>query len=553
MTSSNDMSTAGYMGLSITIFIIITRPFYQSRLFFVHHKQSRMEWPDTDKASGKAATTQTAKDVWSAFCCGNETLLQKIAGCKNWRNDYMKVVEELVAYQCKASPDEAVRMAQAGLDCLHSKMVFRTDDGTQTIPAMQAFHVASTNPTGYTTKTTTGTVLPPPNGYQFPLASPHGTNGAPIFLHGNDAKIQLDTWSHYGCMEDSAAQHAGFVCSLTDVTPLVKNKIFVLLGATSAMGPTKSLLCIPGAHVLGVARGGRRLEDLQQWFAQHGSTEATLQTPEHGADMLLDGPKIAKWIVETAPMDQEVVICHLAYMDGEAHVRVSVAMDLITQYVCKHYKGRVSLSFLTSPATVHAIPDDAAQDALARYESRSSWESLAGIVSLGGWLQTTNVWNNGGILNGLAHMQGPNYALAKTAQQWRCMVAYWKDGLTVSAPHGPPTRTESMVRYATIAAVLEGMQTFEPILSFDVAPTSSLMTAILLFQISEETSVCRPVNKVLHPVQVLWDGSVHGGSWRCPYSTESAGTLSFLLGKTMKAPYKPIKSLAPKPKTDEQV
>ena len=519
-----------------------------------------MEWPETDPRTGKPATTQTAKDIWSDFCCGNDTLRQTIADCQNWRRDYMTVVQQLVAYQCQAPPEEALRMAQAGLDSMHSKFIMREIDAKKTmttnltIPARQAFLPSALSQfSGFDTQTIQGTVPAPSNYYSFPLASPHGTDHTPIFIQGQDAVAQLETWKSYGCLEDSAAHHAATICTMKNISLLVKDKVFVLLGATSAMGPAKSLLAIPGARVLGIARAGTNMKELKAWCSVHGSADATLQTPGDGADMLLHGPAIAQWIIETAPANQEIILCHLAYMDGEAHVRITVAMDMITQYVTSQYNGKVTLGFLSSPATVHSIPAEAVHEAKTRYNSKPTWESIAGIVSLGKWLQPTHVWDNGGLLNGLAHLQGPNYALAKTAQQWRCMVAYWNDGQTVSAPHAPPTRTDSMVRYNTIATVLEGMQSFEPMISFDVLPTSSLMTAILLYQITEETSVCRPINKaaLTHPLQVMWDGSVHGGSWRCPYTTESAGTLAFLLGKTMSAPYKPLKSLAARPMNEQ--
>ena len=192
------------------------------------------------------------------------------------------------------------------------------------------------------------------------------------------------------------------------------------------------------------------------------------------------------------------------------------------------------------------IPPEAFQDAKQRLDERPTWHSLTYMVSIGQWLKTNNSWAKGGLLNGLTHLQGPNYALAKTSQQWRCMVEYWRSGRTVSCPHAPPTRTESMVRYTTVAAALEGMQMFEPQVSFSVDSASSLLTAILLYQINYDESLSNPKNKttIEHPTHVFWDGSVHGGSWRCPYDCGSMGTLSFLFGQTMSGPYVPTNSVA---------
>ena len=455
---------------------------------------------------------------------------------KNWRNEYIGIVEEHCAIMLKSSPDIAVQMAEAGLEALNSKMLFRIDENT-TISAKEAFERNDIVKLETETVKSSKSV----SSYQLPVCSPKGE-----WLTGDKARNQLVAWSDYGCMEGSASHHASAVCQLGDASSLVKDKVFVLLGVTSEMGSAKPLLQIPGAHVLGIARKGSRLDALVDWYKEHGAGNTTLQFPKEGADMLEQGPQIAKWIVDTVPKNKEIVLCQLVYMDGEAHVRASVAMDLICQYVIKNVSNKVSLSYLTSPGTAHAIPAEAAQDAKRRLEERPSWQSLTSVMTMGQWLQTNDSWEQDGLLNGLTHLQGPNYALAKASQQWRCMVEYWKAGRTVSCPHAPPSRTSSMIRYATIAAALEGMQMFEPNVSFSVDSASSLLAAILLYQVSYEESPTNPKNKseLEHPMHIFWDGSVNGGSWRCPYDGASTGTLSFLFGKTMSGPYVPDNSVA---------
>ena len=181
-------------------------------------------------------------------------------------------------------------------------------------------------------------------------------------------------------------------------------------------------------------------------------------------------------------------------------------------------------------------------DAKRRLDNRPLWQTVTSTISMGQWLTTTDAWDKNGLFNGLAHIQGPNYALAKTMQQWRCMVAYWKHEIRVSCPHAPPARTENMVAYSTVAAGLEGMQMFEPNVSFSVESASSLMTAILLYQVNYDECLSNPKNqaKLEHPMHLFWDGSAHGGSWRCPYSSGGISVLSYLFGKTMvSGPYVP--------------
>jgi hypothetical protein len=77
----------------------------------------------------------------------------------------------------------------------------------------------------------------------------------------------------------------------------------------------------------------------------------------------------------------------------------------------------------------------------------------------------------------------------------------WRDGFTFPAPNGPPTRTESMVRYNTIATALEGMQKFEPMVNFDVDPASSLLCTVIIRRCSIKFTVpswsAMPVTRVV--------------------------------------------------------
>merc|ERR1712226_521866 len=111
------------------------------------------------------------------------------------------------------------------------------------------------------------------------------------------------------------------------------------------------------------------------------------------------------------------------------------------------------------------------------------------------------------------------------------MIAYYRDNHSVSAPFAPMTRTNSVVGYASVAAVLEGMHHFEPMLAFDVGPASTLMAAILMSQVQ---IINRPLPDMEeNPFTLFWDGSVHSGVWTCPYTLESISSINYMLGKTL--------------------
>jgi hypothetical protein len=133
------------------------------------------------------------------------------------------------------------------------------------------------------------------------------------------------------------------------------------------------------------------------------------------------------------------------------------------------------------------------------------------------------------ILNGIVTSQGPNYVLAKTMQQWRCMVAQYRDHQHVSAPFCPATRTTSMTAYDTVANALEGMHHFPPMLAFDVPPASTLMACILIAHLQLLNRSVPDLDE--SPFSMFWDGAVHGGVWTCPYTLESISVINYALGK----------------------
>ena len=523
-----------------------------------------------------------------------------------WRHEYVSLMEQFVRLQVQASPLLIEESCRAALDFAAQSFVIRTgvgDNGTDTTePTTSVYEAFAAPPPSLVlpTETLIGTVsLSTTEGSskhhtssssaaaaaQFQLASPHGSDSEPIWISGDAAIAQVKAWCDYGCMEPSAALHASAVCASTNVSEYVTGKTFCLLGITSEMGPTLHLLKLPKAHVMGVARAGPKLDSLKKWFQSNAPDGTTLQLT--AADLLNDTVAIAQWIVATAPPHQPLVLMPLAYMDGEANVRVTVAMDAIVTHVIQHYRGttttqpqqqpRVSLVYLTSPTTIYTIPKEAALDAKQRYHRQGSsfTNQMISLASFGNWLRPSDTWkqldndddddnendddNAVIVYNGTYHLQGPNYCLAKLMQQWRCIVANAAEDTqvwSVHAPHAPGTRTRSVQHNAQAAVALEGIPYFPPMVTFDVLPCSSLLTAIVLHQLQQQQQQRRQQDQKQprkrqpqqHPMELFWDGAVHGGGWRCPYSSESMLALTFCLGKAWAQPgWCRLGALAPKP------
>lgn len=97
------------------------------------------------------------------------------------------------------------------------------------------------------------------------------------------------------------------------------------------------------------------------------SAKASALRDKLGTNLLTQIPEIAQWLVQ---FPQKLDLAAIAYLDGEKHVRVSMAMDSIMQYVSEH-KPDTSLMFMCTPTDVYAVPKEVAEAAQEKFKSRS--------------------------------------------------------------------------------------------------------------------------------------------------------------------------------------
>eukprot|EP00980_Cylindrotheca_fusiformis_P030769 scaffold25410_cov117-Cylindrotheca_fusiformis.AAC.2 len=290
-----------------------------------------MEWP-TDH------TTGTAMDVWRRAAEGGlvditedrskllpavERFKQSLEYCDNFRQEYRAIVEEFITVMASASNEQALDMAQAGIEALHSLLLFRMDEYT-IVPAKDAFIVTSSLPK-LETAHVQGTKPESKDGFRLGLTNPANLEET---LYGVEACEQVNAWHNYGALETSAAVLAKTTFVNNDLPSVMYRKRFCLLGCTSELGPAKSLLLIPGAQVLGVSRGGQKLDDLVEYVQFNSPDSTKFSFPKGGADLLTQGPQIAQWILDQSSPEEELVLMPLAYADGEMNVRLCVAMDV---------------------------------------------------------------------------------------------------------------------------------------------------------------------------------------------------------------------------------
>lgn len=500
-----------------------------------------------------------------------------------------------------ASREAARNSAQAGLDWCRKHFEFVPEAHAKPLPfeaatapaaARRDFFIGEFRGTG--ARPTAFTV--PYNGGWAPgmkLDVPAGAT-----LSGDELAAQLSKWVKAGVMEADAAEAVRWTSAAFGKNGGGGNRLqhthFVMIGAGSAMGPFRKLMEL-GAHVvaLDVNFGGQpwaRLLEVVRGSPGRVTFPTSAQPPKDadvaalakiaGCNVIEQPAEIGKWLVAwaaTLPPDDRVCVGNYTYLDGDRHVKLSLACDAI---MCALRAARPStaLAFLCTPTDVHVATREAMEASRAALGAGlgSLGLELAARALSGGTALVPNalppVPGPGGaevhLVDGLSKDQSFNYALAKRIQHWRAIVEFEK-GATVSSMVAPSTATISVIHNVTFAWAYGGM----PYFGYEVFKqdtTNAVMTAILLNDILNEKSPKNPANrkeaKVNTALELFRTEAVHGcvpcrggstrgrapqrarfsythplspptppplsassGLWRSPYKVDSLGAVSVLI------------------------
>ena len=525
-------------------------------------------------ARGVRRTTGPAKSVWTAAALGlgNEegaALAAELLAEKDWRHGYAKYAVRLAELQSVAPPARCVASCEAGLTAAAETFQWLREDGScvSLRDAMDAPGRA------LSTEIVRG------GGGENGADTAKGADAMTIErererLFGDAAIARARGWAEDGCVEPDVVDALESLRARSDdwAGADLGDTLFALLGGTSELCPLVPLLRL-GAHVAVVAREGAKLEEAVSEAAR--SETGTLYVPltetnssnsesRRGADLAARAPEIRAWLesVFAAGTFSRVVVGAYAYADGEAHVRATLASDLVLAGLHKTLgPSRVAAAFLSSPGTAFPIPRAAWRHAKGRErdaeanEGAFHWRKLVGLVCGGGFapncraplartrIDTTDrsmseTSELAYVHDGHVILQGPNYALAKTLQNWRA-VACGANGVATSANMAPGSRTKSMRHVKAVAIALEGQKHFPPLRPFDADETRETMASLALRDLGADRDARlgraapdkkKSDEKNAHPMDVFGRHAVHGGTWRCPWSVDSIGRASVVAG-----------------------
>ena len=442
----------------------------------------------------------------------------------SWRSGYLTHFRRLVEAGL-ASPADAVAVADAGLASVHERMRWRSPDGTEgRLDAALGGAVGS--PSRSLGTETVGGGGEPDTALTLPYRGRR--------LAGDDLRRQLDTWVDGGVVEPSLRAAVTRVLDQPELLRL-EGRTVVVLGAAAEMGPLRSLLRW-GATVAAVDLPrpdlwGRLLDEVKGGAGRVLVPATAGRAPlaeRAGIDLVHDLPTATGWV---AALDGSLVVGNYVYADGATNVRVSTAVDALTEAV-RHVRPDTALSFLATPTDVFAVPGEVVEASVHAYAQRRTSRVLRVPLRTlsGGRLLRRNYvpGEDPGINDSVVLQQGPNYLLAKRIQRWRATSAR-AAGATVSFKIAPPTRTRSVVKNRALAAAYAGAHRFG-VEVFEPGTANTLMAALLV----HDLTLGSPAQQ--HPWQDEAYAAAHGGLWRAAYDPRSALGLAALLGAASARP-----------------
>jgi hypothetical protein len=493
-------------------------------------------------AAGRSVVADAVRDL-------DVGLAWRIEDESDWRHGYLWALRRLTQLEA-GSPDAAVAVARAGLASVRRRFRFRVD-GTD-LPLTAALSGAGADgagpgsggsrPPALHTALVTGIDAPPPIALEIPYRGD--------LLGGNALARRLDTWQGEGVAEPSFAEAVSAVMAHPEWLDL-RDVAVVVLGAGAQLGPVASLARW-GAHIIAVDLPGyatwRRLIDIVRSSPGRMSVPVSRWLPSSatddeiaaaaGADLVTGVGDLTTWL---SAIPGPLVLGNYVYADGAANVRAGVAADLLAETLVQS-RDDVTLAYLATPTDVFAVPAEVVLDSRRRYAARVTTAHRLCRIGTGGTLFAPNYAGSPqrqglvrsadgrplGIVDSLLSQQGPNYALAKRIQRWRALVAR-ADGHRVSINVAPATRTRSVLRDQMLTAAYAGAHRFG-IEVFDPPTASALMAVLLVHDLRRPDAAANPQTPLDTPVELFWQGALHGGLWRGPFATRSVLGAAVVLG-----------------------
>jgi hypothetical protein len=487
-----------------------------------NRSQSNMDGIQFPIQSGrnKPSTTDTAKKIlYAALKSVDSPYATQLTAEKNWRKKYPVYFQELVKTGIR-SVQNPLLIAQQGLDTAKKSFHFQRA-GQQTSLEQAMVDIKEQPFENFVLKGTGSLAIEP---WYIPFKGQK--------LQGEALLKQIDRWEQQQIIEPSHAKALRLLQAHPEWFDL-SSRTMVLFGAASEAGPL-SWLAKWRANIVAIDLPNPKIwqkitNTIQQGNATLIAPQITLQNGEKqlGANLLTQTPEIANWL---NTFEQRLDLAGIAYLDGEKHVRVSIAMISIMEQVSRQ-KADSSIMFMLTPTDIYAIPESVVASIQQKIKQRPLVEKLLTKsihnISLSHFFKSNIEQliesDNGqkyGISDCMVIEQGPNYALAKRLQQWFAICTRARGQKTV-INIAPSTTTHSVVKNPILKAAFSGADLFK-VETFSPETTNAIMAALWVHDLNNPESATNPERSLEHPLALIMENANHGGLWHVPYLARTA-------------------------------
>lgn len=272
----------------------------------------------------------------------NDPLSQEVFGEKNWRYGYPKHFVDNVKESLK-SPAAALEIAQRGLDEMYTSFQFIREGKAYGLnDARETFADEY-----FQTKVIQGNKS---LASESALKMPYG--GSML----EDAMVlkQIKTWASHGTIGKDVYGAIEQILSTPGSYFDLKDRYFIMLGASSEMGPLENLLDL-GADIIAIDLPNRPLVWKRMMdYAQNSAGSLTVPVKpgnvgdsideiaaNAGTDLLLETPEIITWLTQFTKA-KHCTIGSYTYLDSDLFARIAVAGDWIAQSLVEIAPGKHS-------------------------------------------------------------------------------------------------------------------------------------------------------------------------------------------------------------------
>ncbi len=329
------------------------------------HQSTGVVFPTADTADGRRSTTALGRAVVAdALRRADPVGSASAARETNWRQGYLPHFRRLIEAGLPGA-EAAHSIARDGLASLHERMRWVGPSGEG--PLATAFE---SSPTPLVSETIRGEGAPDRT-----ISMPYAAERA----SGDTLRRVLAGWVDAGVVEPTCAEAVERVMANPDWLDL-SDQTVVVLGAAAEMGPLRTLLRW-GADVVAVDLPRKEL--WQKLIADTRRLAGSMTVPARpggepvegrlGGDLIHDLGSVTQWVTER---EGRLVLGNYVYADGETNVRVSTAVDALTQRVVDQRGHDVALAFLATPTDVFAVPGGAVARSVENYAQRHTSKVL---------------------------------------------------------------------------------------------------------------------------------------------------------------------------------